>query len=153
MSLRYTRWYIRSVLCPFSVEPPIAELCYWEAISISEGGEFCEIQIFDGSFNVIASAIFDTITNNISEVESDLETGLIANGYIGVNVIFSYTAPNIYAVTLENIDLTETLTLRTKADAAYDAIFQEQCSEPNLELLEDGLPALLENGDYSLLEI
>ncbi len=139
------------MLYPFSVEPPIPEECYWEAIASAGLDVYGEISIRNIGLSIIILAFYDPILNNISQVESDLTSGLVALGYTNAVVEFIPTSPTVATVRVYNEDMTGFI-LELMSDTSYQGSFENTCVEPNLELLEDGLPALLEDGDYSLLE-
>ena len=111
-----------------------------------------EIEILDSGGIVIGgSSIFTTSPDNTATVESELAAYLVADGYTGATVELTYTAPATFAIRVFDADMTGN-SIRLKADSGYTGEFTYNCEEQELLLLEDGLPILLEDGNYIFLE-
>ena len=121
-------------------------------------GDFTEIQVYyDIGCTSSVGAFYDATLDNIDQCEQDIVDALVLLGYTDVSCeiiitpTVTGTATRTYTIRLFG-ETIEPCKIRLDADSEYEATFDYTCTEGDYILLEDGLPILLEDGDYMLLE-
>lgn len=120
--------------------------------------DFTEIKVYydTGCVNSVSTQ-YDATTDNIAQCEQDIVDALVLLGYTDISCelivtpTVTGTATRTYTVRLFH-DTINPCKIRLNEDSENEASFDYVCTEGDYILLEDGLPILLEDGDYMLLE-